>query len=74
MPEDVRISGQMIALGQLLKLAGVAGSGGEIKLLLASEPALVNGQEEARRGRKLHPGDVVSVGDRELRVTSTDPA
>jgi ribosome-associated protein len=72
MQEEVRIRGQTIALGQLLKLAGVIDSGGEIKTLLATEPVWVNGQLETRRGRKLHPDDVVRVGDRELRLISTD--
>ena len=31
-------------------------------------PVLVNGEPDARRGRQLHPGDVVVVGDEELRV------
>jgi ribosome-associated protein len=36
---------------------------------LASEPVLVNGQPENRRGRQLHPGDVILAGDQELRLT-----
>ena len=34
---DVPIRGEMIRLGELLKLAGVVGTGGEAKLLLASD-------------------------------------
>ncbi len=60
----------MIRLGQLLKLAGVIDSGAEVKAFLATEPVWVNGEREARRGRQLHPGDVVAVGERELRLTS----
>jgi ribosome-associated protein len=69
MPE-VPIRGQMIRLGQLLKLAAVIDSGAEVKTFLATERVLVNGQTEARRGRQLYPGDVVSVGELELLVTS----
>ena len=65
---DVGIRGDMIRLGQLLKLAGIVGSGGEIKALLASEAVQVNGEPETRRGRQLAPGDVVRVGERELTV------
>jgi ribosome-associated protein len=71
MPE-VPIHGHTIRLGQLLKLAGVIDSGAEVKAFLATEPASVNGEREARRGRQLHPGDVVRVGDLELRLTSSD--
>ena len=60
----------MIRLGQLLKLAGVIDSGARVKGFLATEPVTVNGEREARRGRQLHPGDVVQVGEQELRLTS----
>jgi ribosome-associated protein len=68
--EEIVIRGEMIRLGQLLKLAGVIGAGAEVKLLLESEQVLVNGEPERRRGRQLHPGDVVAVAGVELRVTS----
>jgi ribosome-associated protein len=67
---DVPIRGQMIRLGQLLKLAGVLDAGGEVKALLEEAQVLVNGERETRRGRQLVPGDVVSVGGEELRVVS----
>ena len=68
MQREIAIRGEMIRLGQLLKLAGVVDTGAEIKTFLASEPVLVNGVPEARRGRQLHPGDVVRVGDQDLRL------
>jgi ribosome-associated protein len=70
MAQDVAIRGDMIRLGQLLKLAGVVGGGGEAKALLADGGVIVNGEPEERRGRQLHPGDLVQVGDREIRVAS----
>ena len=60
----------MIRLGQLLKLSGVVDVGGEIKDLLASESVLVNGEPEDRRGRQLHPGDVVAVAGEKLVVVA----
>jgi ribosome-associated protein len=62
----------MIRLGQLLKLAGVIDSGAEVKAFLSAEPVWVNGTREARRGRQLHPGDVVRVGGRQLRLTARE--
>jgi ribosome-associated protein len=69
MVREVPIRGQMIRLGQLLKLAAVIDSGAGVKAFLAAEPVWVNGEREARRGRQLHPGDVVRVGEHELRLT-----
>ena len=66
--QEISIRGDTIRLGQLLKLAGVVDSGSEVKALLASEPALVNGEPETRRGRQLHSGDAVRVGEHELLV------
>ena len=70
--DDVAIRGEMIRLGQLLKLAGVVSSGSEVKALLAGAQLQVNGESEGRRGRQLHPGDVVRVGEHELRVTRAE--
>ena len=67
---DVAIRGDMIRLGQLLKLADVVDSGGELKALLAEAEVLVNGEPESRRGRQLHPGDLVTVAGDELRVVA----
>ena len=70
MAREIGIRGDTIRLGQLLKLAGVVGAGGELKALLADTPVLVNGEPDARRGRQLHPGDVVAVAGEELHVVA----
>ena len=69
--QEIKITGEMIRLGQLLKLGGVVESGAEGKELLSSEAVLVNGAVETRRGRQLHDGDVVEVGDWEFRIRAS---
>jgi ribosome-associated protein len=73
MEREVPIRGQVIRLGQLLKLADVIASGAEVKAFLARRPVWVNGELEARRGRQLFPGDVVRIGELELRLAAADP-
>lgn len=50
-----------ITLGQFVKLADLAGTGGEAKQLVLAGLVKVNGSVELRRGRKLVSGDVVEV-------------
>jgi ribosome-associated protein len=65
---DVEIRGDMIRLGQLLKLSGLAGSGADARELVLGNGVSVNGETEARRGRQLHRGDIVTVGEDSVRV------
>jgi ribosome-associated protein len=65
---ELEIKGHMIRLGQALKVAGIVGSGGEAKQLLAAGEVTVNGEPEQRRGRQLHPGDTVAAQGDEVRL------
>ena len=53
----------MIRLGQFLKLAGVVDDGAQAREVVADGLVRVNGDIETRRGRQLHPGDVVALTD-----------
>jgi len=67
-PIDFDLRGEHITLDALLKAAGLAGSGGEAKMLIQQGGVAVNGEVEVRRGRKVRAGDVVSAGDRRVAV------
>lgn len=66
---DVSIHSDFITLGQFLKFAGIAQTGGEARNLLDDEIILINGQQDNRRGRKLFAGDLVSILGEEFRLT-----
>lgn len=66
----MKIETEYITLGQLLKFAGIAGSGGDIKYLLANAEIYVNGEVDIRRGRKLYPGDKVEIDGEEIIITN----
>lgn len=67
-PRDVTIAEDMIRLGQLLKLSGLAESGAEARSLVQEGLVQVNGEVETRRGRQLHRGDLVTVDGERVRV------
>jgi len=71
-PRGVSIRDDSIRLGQFLKLANLVESGAEAKDAVAFGAVSVNGEQETRRGRQLVPGDVVRLGEEEVRVTSGD--
>ena len=58
----------VIRLDDLLKLSGIADSGGHAKKMVQGGEVKVNGEVDTRRGRKLRPGDRVQVGDRTISV------
>lgn len=58
-----------ITLTQLLKKEQIAGSGGEAKALAREGIATVNGEAEARPGRKLRQGDKVVVRGKTIVVS-----
>jgi ribosome-associated protein len=57
----VEIKTEFITLDAFLKWVSVAGTGGHAKALIASGLVQVNGEKELRRGRKLRPGDQISI-------------
>jgi len=69
--QEFAVRGDHITLGQLLKLAGLIGSGGEARHYLEETVLQVNGEPEQRRGRKLRPGDrIVAPGAPPIRLTA----
>ena len=58
-----------IKLDSFLKLVNIVGSGGEAKMIIADGQVAVNGETETRRGRKLYPGDRVSLEDHVFMVS-----
>ncbi|GAB7190093.1 RNA-binding S4 domain-containing protein [Kineococcus sp. NUM-3379] len=65
---DIQITGDVLRLGQLLKLVDAVETGGDARALLASGAVTVNGEPEERRGRQLRRGDVVEVAGQRLRL------
>ncbi len=62
------INSEYIKLESLLKFEGVAETGGMAKYMIQDGEVLVNGEVCTMRGRKLRPGDIVTLGEIEITV------
>lgn len=69
---DFDLEGDYVELNQLLKLAGLVDSGGAGKQLVASGAVRVDDAVELRKTCKVRAGQVVRVGDVEIRVRDSD--
>ncbi len=59
--QEIKIATEFIKLDQLIKYAGIAYSGSEAKAMVINGCASVNGEECLMRGKKIRPGDVVTL-------------
>lgn len=66
--EEIKLKGEYITLGQLLKVLGLVYTGGETKIYLAENDVLVNDVKETRRGRKLYINDVIKVNNTLIKI------
>jgi len=66
--EQVKINTEFIKLDQLLKFAGITYTGGEAKTAIQNGEIFVNGEVCTQRGKKIRPGDKVTLYDLTLEV------
>ena len=66
------LTGEFIALNDLLKVTGVCASGGAGKALVASGAVSVDGAVELRKTCKIRPGQRVVVRNVEISVLPAD--
>ena len=66
--EKILIHTEFIKLDSLLKLAGLVETGGEAKLLIQNGQVEVNGEVCTMRGKKLRPGDSVTLDGRTVAI------
>ena len=60
--------GDVIKLGQLLKLAGMCDSGVDAKHAIAQGLVKVNGETELQRGKKIRDKDVVTYHGKSIQI------
>lgn len=67
--KKIPIETEYIKLDALLKFAALVGTGGEAKTLIQEGEVLVNGEICNVRGKKLRPGDTVTLGGQTVEIT-----
>ena len=61
MDYKLKVEGEYIELIQLLKLVGLAETGGQAKIIVEENKVFRNNVIETRKRAKLIPGDVIKV-------------
>ena len=66
--EQIPITTEFIRLDSFLKLTGMVDTGGQAKLMIQDGQVKVNGEVCPMRGKKLYPGDQVSLLGKEFQA------
>ncbi len=71
--QEFKLRGEYVALCDLLKLTGIADSGGQGKLMIANGEVTVDGQPESRKTAKIRANQTVRcLGQSVLVVAAQD--
>lgn len=70
MNKKIKIDTEFIRLDSLLKLSGIAQTGGHAKILVQNGEVSVNGEICLMRGKKIRENDTVSCGNEIIEVTA----
>ena len=65
---ELKPSSDYIELIKLLKIEGIAQTGGHAKIMIEEGEVFCNGEVEHRKRRKLRKGDIVQVDDLEIKI------
>lgn len=68
MEETITIQTEFIKLEALLKFSGIVTTGGEAKEQIQAGQVKVNGTVCTQRGKKIRPGDQISLTNKTLNV------
>jgi ribosome-associated protein len=66
------LDSEYIELVKLLKLLGIAETGGHAKMMVEQGEVLLNGEPEYRKRAKLRPGDQVVVFGEKIQIRSAE--
>ena len=69
--ETIYITTEFIKLDAFLKFSGVAETGGHGKEIVAEGVCSVNGEPCTQRGKKIRPGDIVTLDNYILEVKNS---
>lgn len=67
---EFKLRGEHVALCDLLKLTGIADSGGQGKLMIANGDVTVDGRPESRKTAKIRANQTVRCLGRTVRVVA----
>ncbi len=67
-PKEFELNGEFILLTSLLKLIGIAATGGHAGLMVSEGEVIVNEEIESRKRRKCRVGDQIEVNGQIINI------
>jgi len=67
--QEFNLTSEYIELIKLLKITGIAETGGHAKILVDEGEVLLNGNPEFRKKAKLRTGDVIEVMGEKIKLS-----
>ena len=67
--QEFKLTSEYIELVKLLKITGIAETGGHAKILVDEGEVLLNGNPEFRKKAKLRTGDVIEVMGEKIKLS-----
>ena len=67
--QEFNLTSEYIELVKLLKITGIAETGGHAKILVDEGEVLLNGNPEFRKKAKLRTGDVIEVMGEKIKLS-----
>jgi ribosome-associated protein len=68
---EFELKSEYIELIKLLKLLGIAETGGHAKIMVEEGEVKLNGKPEFRKRAKLKPGDLIEISKETIRIVKT---
>lgn len=68
----IELNNLPVELYKIMKIANMAGSGGEAKIMISEGFVSVNGEVETRKRKKIFAGDIITFENDKIQIAASE--